>query len=65
MATQITGLVDGSNNAIVDASGNWIVISTFVPDVILSGRMGAVNLSNQFSADVEPFIDHDILWRRR
>ena len=65
MATQITGLVDGSNNAIVDASGNWIVISTFVPDVILSGRMGAVNLSNQFSADVEPFIDHDIKWRRQ
>ena len=65
MATQLTGLVDGSNNAIVDSSGNWIVISTFVPDVILSGRMGAVNLSNQFSADVEPFIDHDIKWRRR
>jgi len=65
MATQLTGLVDGSNNAIVDASGNWIVISTFVPDVILSGRMGAVNLSNQFAADVEPFIDHDIKWRRR
>jgi hypothetical protein len=57
------GLVDSSGNAIVDANGSWIVIGTAIPGVPV--QLARINLSGRFQADVEPFIDHDILWRRR
>ena len=55
--------VDASGNAIY-FNGMIVVTLVFVP-LAPAQRTSNINLSSQFGGDVEPFIDHDITWRRR
>jgi hypothetical protein len=55
--------VDGSGNAYY-FNGAIVVTLVFVP-LGPAQRSSAINLSSQFAGDVEPFIDHDIKWRRQ
>jgi hypothetical protein len=53
---------DDSGNALYDA-GRMVVTEAGMAATL--ANFGNVNFSSAFQQDVEPFIDHDITWRRR